>query len=337
MPRQEMAVLLIVLAAIVWLGIVRGVGVGLGLTLLMFVWNYRRIPVVRMAASGAIQRSSLIRPREAEAVLERLGASVRLCRLQGYLFFLNAVDLLNEVPDAGLRTLILDFRGVVGMDTSACQIFRRLHQLAHERNFALALTGLDPSIAAQLRRHGVPTAWPDALIACDTADKALHYAEDALLADVAQPVVAASASFAALIVDVTGRPADTARLATYLDRLEVAAGAVLIRQNDPADALYFIVEGTVSVHIEVPGGERAHLRTAQAGTIMGEVGIYAGGRRTATVLADTPCRVDRLSVQGMERMERDDPDLASLVHRAMTTLIADKLAGSNRIIEQLMR
>jgi len=337
LPRQEMAVLLLVLLAIIWLGIVRGVGVGLGLTLLMFVWNYRSIPVVRMAVTGALQRSSLIRPREEEAALNRLGVSVRLCRLQGYLFFLNAVDLLKEVPDIGLRFLILDFRHVVGMDTSACQIFQRLNQLAHERDFGLALTGLSAAMAAQLRQHGVPAAWPDALAACDTADKALHYAEDALLIDVAQPAVAASASFAALIADVTGRPTDAARLATYLDRLEVAAGAVLIRQNDPADALYFIVEGTVSVHIEVPGGERTHLRTAQAGTIMGEVGIYAGGRRTATVLADAPCRVDRLSVRGMESMERDDPDLASLVHRAMTTLIADKLAGSNRILEQLMR
>lgn len=34
----------------------------------------------------------------------------------------------------------------------------------------------------------------------------------------------------------------------------------------------------------------------------------------------------------MESMERHDPDLASVVHRAMTTLIADKLAGGNRII-----
>ncbi|MEO9190230.1 MAG: SulP family inorganic anion transporter [Acetobacteraceae bacterium] len=337
LPRQEMAILLLVLLAIIWLGIVRGVGVGLGLTLLMFVWNYRSIPVVRLAVSGALQHSSLIRSREAEATLGRLGDSVRLCRLQGYLFFLNAVDLLKEVPDHGLRYLILDFRHVVGMDTSACQIFHRLHQLARERNFGLVLTGLAPAMAAQLRQHGSPIAWPDALLACDTADKALHYAEDALLADAAPAAVAASASFAALIADVTGRPVDGGRLAAYLERLDVEAGAVLIRQNDRADALYFVAEGMVSVHIEVPGGGRAHVRTAEAGTIMGEVGIYAGGRRTATVLADTPCRVDRLDVREMERMERDDPDLASLVHRTMTTLIADKLAGSNRILEQLMR
>ena len=337
LPRQEMAALLVVLVAIIWLGIVPGVGVGLGLTLLMFVWNYRNIPVVRMAANGAIQHSSLIRPREAAAALERLGASVRLCRLQGYLFFLNAVDLLKEVPDAGLRYLIFDFRGVVGVDTSACQIFRRLHQLAHERKFAIALTGLAPSIASQLRQQGVPTAWPDALIACDTADKALLYAEDALLDDAGGATATASASFGALIADVTRRQVDEIRLAAYLERLDVEAGDVLIRQNEPADALYFVVEGMVSVHIEVPGGGRTHLVTMQSGTIMGEVGIYAGGRRTATVLADTACHVDRLSVQAMERMERDDPDLASLVHRTMTTLIADKLAGSNRILEQLMR
>ncbi|MEO8714384.1 MAG: SulP family inorganic anion transporter [Acetobacteraceae bacterium] len=338
LPRQEMAALLMVLLAIIWLGFVPGVGVGLILTLLMFVWNYRSIPVVRMAASGAIQRSSLIRPREAEAVLETLGASVRLCRLQGYLFFLNAVDLLKEVPERGLRYLILDFRGVVGIDTSACMIFRRLHQLAQERGFALMLTGLSRAIGGQLRRQEIATTWPPGLAACDTADKALSYAEDDLLA--AEAAVASkseSASFAALITDVTGRRFDDARLAGYLDRLDIEAGAILMRQDDPADALYFIVAGTVSIHIELPGGRREHLRTAQAGTIMGELGIYAGRRSTATVLADTSCLVDRLSVREMERMERDDPDLATRIHRTMTALIAEKLAGSNRFIEQLMR
>ncbi len=55
------------------------------------------------------------------------------------------------------------------------------------------------------------------------------------------------------------------------------------------------------------------------------------------MLADTICLVDRLSVADMERMEREAPDLATLIHRTMTVLISEKLAGSNRLIEQLMR
>lgn len=337
LPRQEMGILLLVLLAIVWLGFVQGVGVGLGLTLLMFIWNYRNVPVVRLAASGAVQRSSLIRPREAETLLNTLGDAVRVWRLQGYLFFLNAETLLHEIPAQGLRYLILDFRGVVGLDTSACMIFRRLHQLAREHGFALALTGLSPAIAAQLRRQEIATAWPSALSACHTADAALSYAEDELLAGALPAPRAGSPSFAALIADVTDRRVDETRLGQYLERPNIAAGATLIRQDDPADSLYFIADGIVSVHIELPNGRREYLRTAPAGTIVGELGIYAGKRRTATVLADTDCLVDRLSVAAMERMERDDPDLATLIHRAMTILISEKLAGTNRLIEQLMR
>ncbi len=280
LPRQEMGILLLVLLAIILLGFVAGVGVGLALTLLMFVWNYRNIPVVRIAASGAAQRSSLIRPREAEALLHAVGDSVRVCRLQGYLFFLNAEDLIREVPDSGLRYLILDFRGVVGLDTSACMIFRRLHQLARERHFALVLTGLPPAIAKQLRRQDIATAWPPALSACNTADAALSYAEDELLAGSLPASRTGSASFAALVADVTGKPVDQTRLQAYLRRLDIAAGDILIRQDAAADSLYFIAEGIVSVHIELPDGRREHLRTAPAGTIMGELGIYAGRRRT---------------------------------------------------------
>jgi len=77
------------------------------------------------------------------------------------------------------------------------------------------------------------------------------------------------------------------------------------------------------------------VRTTTAGTIVGELGMFVGGRRTASVVAEGPCVAQRISSDAIARMERDDPHLANLFHRFLTTLLADKLADNSRMFEQM--
>lgn len=55
--------------------------------------------------------------------------------------------------------------------------------------------------------------------------------------------------------------------------------------------------------------------------------------RTASVVAETGCAVLALPAAALERMERDDPALATLLHRFLLREVASKLAGSTRLIE----
>lgn len=86
-------------------------------------------------------------------------------------------------------------------------------------------------------------------------------------------------------------PNNTARLMEYVEKKQVSAGQTLIRQGDPADALYFIESGFATAHLELPDGRRSRLRTMCCGTIIGEVGLYLGAARTATILATEPTTV----------------------------------------------
>lgn len=123
LPRHEAAIALAVAGCTLWLGVVNGLLIGIGLAILLFAWNYRHVPIIRASLSGRACRSSVDRPSEATCVLDREGESILLQRLQGYLFFLNATALpaaVSERVAAGgtLRFLIIDFRDVVGMDSS---------------------------------------------------------------------------------------------------------------------------------------------------------------------------------------------------------------------------
>ncbi|MBV8588627.1 MAG: SLC26A/SulP transporter family protein [Acetobacteraceae bacterium] len=338
---HEFAIVLVVVLGVVWLGYVWGVAAGLALTLMIFVWNYRRIPIVRLQATAATFRSSVVRSKEAEEVLARIGPGIQIWRLQGFLFFLNATELLGLVrrmldDPAPLRFLVIEFRSVVGMDSSACLIFRRLQQIAAEAGFSLMLTDLPASVREQFRRHRIASAVPGGVASYDTLDAALRAAEDTLLAETGIAVLAERQSFAALISATLDRPVAEVRLAAFLERLEVPAGEVLIRQGDLADAMYFIEQGSAVILLERAAGPPIRVRTATSGVMVGEVGIYTGRRRTATVAAEGTCSVVRLSVEAIERMEREDPEMANLLHRFQATLLADKLAESNRIWEQMM-
>jgi SulP family sulfate permease len=71
------------------------------------------------------------------------------------------------------------------------------------------------------------------------------------------------------------------------------------------------------------------------GTIVGELAMYLGTIRTASVVAETPIVVYRMSKSAVEEMEERDPRLAVGLHRLLATLIAERLADTLARVEAL--
>lgn len=151
------AVLLVLLTAMI-AGFINAIVVGLALALVIFVLSYRRVPVIALSTSGAIHHSPTQRRPAAEAALRDLGDSIRIIRLQGYLFFLNTERLLREMPAGGVRYLILDFRAVSNIDSSAVATLRRAYHIARERNYTVNCTDLNESVRAQFALQQLRTA-----------------------------------------------------------------------------------------------------------------------------------------------------------------------------------
>jgi CRP-like cAMP-binding protein len=83
-------------------------------------------------------------------------------------------------------------------------------------------------------------------------------------------------------------PGETlAKLADRMQRDEVAAGTVLVREGEPGDRFYVLLAGIASVS-QSSLGDRQALR---AGEFFGEVALAMRVPRTATVTAMTPCVV----------------------------------------------
>jgi MFS superfamily sulfate permease-like transporter len=99
--------------------------------------------------------SHVLRSPKCRAVLDRDGARVRILKLQGFIFFGTAANLLETVH-AGLsdeRTrfdcLLLDFTHVSRLDSSAVQAFSKLKRLADRKAFAAAIAPPSSSLPTE--------------------------------------------------------------------------------------------------------------------------------------------------------------------------------------------
>lgn len=81
-------------------------------------------------------------------------------------------------------------------------------------------------------------------------------------------------------------PEDLQRLAAVATHRSFERGDVLMREHDPGDEMFVIVDGIVAVTREEPDGTVRRIRTYQAGDHIGELAVLRERPRAATVTAE---------------------------------------------------
>lgn len=84
------------------------------------------------------------------------------------------------------------------------------------------------------------------------------------------------------------------RLATGVTEVPFEPGDMIIREGDAADALYVLTDGEVAVSARGEAGSSRRIRTMNAPTYFGEIGLLQRIPRTATVKALEPVAVYRI-------------------------------------------
>jgi SulP family sulfate permease len=98
-----------------------------------------------------------------------------------------------------------------------------------------------------------------------------------------------------------------------------------MHRGDKPDELYFIESGRVTAQLERPGRAPVRLQTMAGENVVGEIGLYLGTTRTASVITDEPSTVYRLTARALEQMKQRDPDLAASLHEYIARLMAERL------------
>ena len=82
-------------------------------------------------------------------------------------------------------------------------------------------------------------------------------------------------------------PASLENAARHLVRVPITAGEVVVRQGEPADRFYHVLDGRLAVSQVDAAGELRRLRTLVPDDLFGEIGLLRKVPRTATVTAET--------------------------------------------------
>ncbi|HSM02457.1 MAG TPA: cyclic nucleotide-binding domain-containing protein [Acidimicrobiia bacterium] len=323
LPSDDMAVVLIILVVIAFVGFLPGVAVGLGATIVLFAVRSSRLEVVKYELDGTGYRSRVDRHPEARALLDRLGSRLLILELQAYLFFGTADRLRTRVEErieeGGLTYVILGFRHVTGMDSSAILAFEKLARLAEANDVTVMVAGARGRLAAQVSR----LEQSPAVVTAPDVDRAVELAEEGLLAESA-PV--------GVVED------QASRFAAITDRftpVSLSAGEYLMTQDAPSNGLFLIRSGRVSVELQTDSGT-ARLRSMGSGAVVGEVALYLGGLCTASVVADTEVEALRLSPGAFAEMQHDDPAAAAALNRMTAGVLALRLEAADQMIERLL-
>ena len=333
LPRVEYGVVLVILAAVMVWGFLLGVVIGLVLAVVLFAVSYGRIELVREVAFGETYRSNVDRPADERAELRGLSDRVQILRLSGFVFFGSVSRLLEGIRrrvEAGpLRFLVIDLRRVTGVDSSGVVSSGKVVRLAAAAGFEVIFTGASDPVRAQLARGGVIET--DGIVAFEPdLDRGLQRCEDALLSP---PDLADARAEHPSAGAPDGLPAG---LAAHVERVSVPAGAVLIHQDEPPGDVFVLESGRLGVETTTPEGTRMRLRTLRPGVVVGEVTLYTGIPRTADVMAEVPSVVLRIGRSAIERLEAEEPELASALHRWLATQLAERLADSLGVVDALL-
>jgi CRP-like cAMP-binding protein/predicted double-glycine peptidase len=107
---------------------------------------------------------------------------------------------------------------------------------------------------------------------------------------------------------VFGRlPADAlAAMLAELRPVHVEAGEVVLRQGDPPGPMYLVQDGRLRVSQE-EGGEFVELAYLRTGDVFGEIALFTGRPRQATVEAVSPCALLELGQDTFRRLVDDHP------------------------------
>ena len=240
--------------------------------------------------------------------------------LQGYLFFGSASRLHEHIKALlaarpGCHFLLFDLRLVTGIDSSATNSFRQIKQVADRCGTRLALTR---EIASAFRVTGVISN--DVLVA-DDLDHALELCENAIIAAHQAPGGEARSLREWLVRMVGAEHAQ--QLAKECQRLEVAAGDVIVRQGDAAHSMLFILEGRVSVVVNGGGRPKVRVRSLGAHTTIGEMGLIAGQARSATIEAEVASVLYVLGADSADRVRRTNPALFQALLAYVVTVMAN--------------
>ena len=339
LPLSDYGVVILVLIVIIFSDILQGVTFGFFVAIILFVVNYSQLSVIKIETNGSDHASNVDRDLETRELLNKEGHRVLIMVLQGFIFFGTADKLISairnrimEVEDSKFDFLVLDFHHVSQLDTSAIVTFSKLAQLSDRVGFHIIISSADQKSIKQLVKHDFFTFGEQRLERHykEQLDTAVDWCERRILRDLNLNAEEQNLELHDVLGRIAYEEADVKLLSDFFVIEKRRAGEYLFNEGDRGESLYFVGSGTVVVVLKVQDQAERILRKYKAGAILGEMAIYTGENRTASVRIEDDAVLFRLDKDKLEEMSRRFPASTAALHTYIVKVLSERLGRANR-------
>jgi CRP-like cAMP-binding protein len=119
-------------------------------------------------------------------------------------------------------------------------------------------------------------------------------------------------------------PANLGMLLDGASIQEVAPERTIIRDRMPVDCIYFVLDGTLDVYIELAGNSRK-IATIKPGEWIGEISVLSGEfLASATIITNTPCKLVKVHHITFGKLITENETLAKVLLNHFIALMAQR-------------
>lgn len=115
--------------------------------------------------------------------------------------------------------------------------------------------------------------------------------------------------------------ADLADVARATQTRRLRAGEVLFHKGDDGSDTYVVVQGRLKAFATSANGDDVVFRFMGAGEVIGELGAFVGGKRTASVSAVEPCELLMIQKRELIPLLKRNPGMAIRLLEALATRV----------------
>jgi len=342
--RLDATVALMVVATIVSFNLVTAVGIGVMISILLFVRRQTESPIIHRRVSGKGHHSFCARTNDAMAILETYGDNIAMYELKGDLFFATADKLRSEITEeiSDKKIIILHFRRVKYIDLSAMIVLLQIAEEAKEKGCELIFChlhkglGFGKKASKAFSRIDSKQKFSNRVF-IDT-DKALEYAENLLLSAHGYKFSSQEEERSVEENDFCSKM-DSEQKEIIKDVLTyhtLREDEQLFAKGDNGSSLFLLLKGEVEIRLYTNKREYKSLAKYGAGTYFGEVSFVNPGPRSAdaVIVADAKlAEVTRSSLLELDEKIQAKMALALLFELGST--LSDELRRSVEDIKRL--
>jgi SulP family sulfate permease len=341
MPLPDFLVVFSILMITILFGLIQGIAFGIVAAVFIFIVNYAKINIVKNTITGKFYCSNVERPQIEEDILRSEGEKIRAFLLSGYLFFGSAYSLyikiknyIHLIDSRQTSFIIIDFKDVQGIDSSAINSFFKIKQLLEKRdNVKLLFTRLKPKILTQLTNESILTPSDGDTVFTDI-DRGFEWCEEQILKQNGITLNRRD-HFNGVLETIFEDRDQINQFKTFLIPKRCKPEELLIKKGENSETLYFVERGQLSVVSNEIAKNAIRYRKIGSGSIVGEMGFFTNSKRTASVLADRESHVYELNATNQLKMEADAPEVALKFQKYVLKLLSKRLGKATQEFNSL--